>query len=188
MFSSRSFIVSGLIFRSLIHFELIFVWEIIAVKRTEEWICFITQNIKKTYTHWSRVNIICILFYGHTHSIWKFLGQGLNLSLSQDAQHIYFNCKDSRRFRSYSFHHKIKKCIVGVPIVAQQKWIWLGTLRLWVRSLTLLSGLRIQHCCELWCRSQMQLRSCVAVAGVQARGYSLDLTPNLGTPYAAGNA
>ena len=27
-----------------------------------------------------------------------------------------------------------------------------GTMRLWVWSLALLSGLRIQHCCELWCR------------------------------------
>ena len=25
-------------------------------------------------------------------------------------------------------------------------------MRMWVRSLALLSGLRIQHCCELWCR------------------------------------
>ena len=33
-----------------------------------------------------------------------------------------------------------------------------------VRSLAFLSGSRIQRCCELWCRSQMQLRSCVAVA------------------------
>ena len=39
------------------------------------------------------------------------------------------------------------------------------------------------HCCELWCRSQMQLGSCiaVAVAVVQASGYSSDLTPSLGT-------
>ena len=43
----------------------------------------------------------------------------------------------------------------GAPVVAQQKRIQLGTMRLWVRSLALLSGLRIQHCCELWCRSQM---------------------------------
>ena len=28
------------------------------------------------------------------------------------------------------------------------------------------SGLRIQCCCELWCRSQTQLRSCVVVAMV----------------------
>ena len=33
--------------------------------------------------------------------------------------------------------------------------IWLGTIRLLVRSLALLSGLRIQACCVLWYRSQM---------------------------------
>ena len=54
----------------------------------------------------------------------------------------------------------------GVPIVAQQKRIQLGTMRLWVRSLALPSGLRIWHCHELWCRSQTQLRSGVAVAVV----------------------
>ena len=35
-----------------------------------------------------------------------------------------------------------------------------------VQSLASLSGLRIQHCCELWYRSQMQLRSHIAVAVV----------------------
>uniref|UniRef100_A0A8D0SFA3 Sulfotransferase n=1 Tax=Sus scrofa TaxID=9823 RepID=A0A8D0SFA3_PIG len=37
--------------------------------------------------------------------------------------------------------------------------IRLGTRRLWVRCLALLSGLRIQRCHELWCRSQTQLGS-----------------------------
>ena len=37
----------------------------------------------------------------------------------------------------------------GVPIVAQWKRIQLGTMRLQVRSLASLSGLRIQHCHEL---------------------------------------
>ena len=41
-------------------------------------------------------------------------------------------------------------------------------MRMRVQSLALLSGLRIQLCSELWCRSQMQLGSCVAVAVVQA--------------------
>ena len=41
---------------------------------------------------------------------------------------------------------------LGVPVVAQQKQIQLGTMRLQVRALASLSGLRIQHCCELWCR------------------------------------
>ena len=37
-------------------------------------------------------------------------------------------------------------------------------MRLQVRSLALLSGLRIRHCRELWCGSQMQLGSRVVVA------------------------
>lgn len=35
---------------------------------------------------------------------------------------------------------------------------------MWVQSLVLLSGLRIQHCHELWCKLQMWLVSGVAVA------------------------
>ena len=50
-----------------------------------------------------------------------------------------------------------------------------------VGSLALFSGLRIQHCCDLWCRSQMWLRSCVAVAVGQDRIYSSNSTPSLGT-------
>ena len=52
----------------------------------------------------------------------------------------------------------------GVPVMAQQKQIRLGTMRLWVQSLALLCGLSIRHCCELWRRSQIQLGSGVAVA------------------------
>ena len=43
------------------------------------------------------------------------------------------------------------------------------------------SGLRIQHCCELWYRLQTQLGSLVAVAVVKASSCSSDLTPSLGT-------
>ena len=59
-----------------------------------------------------------------------------------------------------------KKAIRGIPVVAQWKRIQLGTMRLQVRSLALLSGLRIQRCPELWCRSQTRLGSDVAVAVV----------------------
>ena len=45
-----------------------------------------------------------------------------------------------------------KLVFFGVPVVAQQKWILLASMRTQVRSLALLSGLRIQHCHELWCR------------------------------------
>ena len=54
-------------------------------------------------------------------------------------------------------------------------------MRLRVRFLASLSGLRIWHCCELWDRSQMWLRSGVAVAVVWASSYSSDETPSLGT-------
>ena len=52
---------------------------------------------------------------------------------------------------------------LGGPVVAQQKQIRIGTMRLQVRSLALLSGLRIRRCCELWCRLQTRLGSQVAV-------------------------
>ena len=42
------------------------------------------------------------------------------------------------------------------PIVAQWKRIQLGTMRLWIQSLASLSGLRIGHCHELWCKSKME--------------------------------
>ena len=53
-------------------------------------------------------------------------------------------------------------------------------MRTGVRSLALLSGLRIRRCPELWCRSQTLLGSLVAVAVVKADGYSSHLTPILG--------
>ena len=67
-----------------------------------------------------------------------------------------------------------------VPVVMQQKRIQLGTMRLKVQSLASLSGLKIRHCCELWCRLQTRLGSRVAVALAQACGYSSDQTPSLG--------
>ena len=55
---------------------------------------------------------------------------------------------------------------VGVPVMGQQKRIQQGTMRLQVRSLASLSGLRIWCCRELWCRSQTWLGSHIAVAVV----------------------
>ena len=62
--------------------------------------------------------------------------------------------------RHYLFFY-LKK-FLGVPIVVQQKWIQLGTTRLWVQSLALLGGLRIRRCYDLWCRQQTWLRSGIA--------------------------
>ena len=61
-------------------------------------------------------------------------------------------------------------CIKSDRLKSDKAWSSLcGTvvnesMRLWVRSLTLLSGLRIQRCREMWCSLQMWLRSRVAVA------------------------
>ena len=66
----------------------------------------------------------------------------------------------------YIFTDKINEYF-GVPIVAHRKWIWLASMRMQVQSPASLSGvLRIWHCHELWCRSQMWLGSGVAVAVV----------------------
>ena len=59
-----------------------------------------------------------------------------------------------------------KKKKNGVPIVAQQKWIQLETMRLQVWSLASLGGLRIRRRREPWCRSQTRLRSGTAVTVV----------------------
>ena len=57
-----------------------------------------------------------------------------------------------------------KSLLNGVPVMAQQK----TNLTSIYEDAGLIPGLahwvRIQHCCELWCRSQMRLRSGVAVA------------------------
>ena len=57
------------------------------------------------------------------------------------------------------------------------------SMGMWVRSLALISGSGIRHCCELWCRSQVQLGSQVAMAAAVAvaGSCSSNLTPSLGT-------
>ena len=59
-------------------------------------------------------------------------------------------------------------------------------MRTRVQSLASLIGLRIQHCLELQCRSQMQLGSNITVAVVQACRCSSHSVPSLGTSYATG--
>ena len=54
---------------------------------------------------------------------------------------------------------------MGVPVVAQ-----------WLR----ISGSRIWHCRELWCRSKTWHRSRVALALAEASGHSSNSTPSLG--------
>ena len=72
----------------------------------------------------------------------------------------------------YMLEKRSTRQTIGVPIVAQWKWIWLASMRTKVWSLASLSGLGIQHCRVLWCRTQTWLGSGVAVAVAQAGGYS----------------
>ena len=98
--------------------------------------------------------------------------------VKKTKENVYFpilqpsKIKHNVAFKKICF--KMKKW--GVPTIAQQKRIPLGTMRLQVRPLALLSRLRIWHCSELWCRLQTQFGSCVAVDG----SCSSNLTPSLG--------
>ena len=72
--------------------------------------------------------------------------------------------------------------------MARWKRTRLGTMRLRVRSLGLLNGLRIRCCHELWCGSQTWLGSGVAVAVVQAGSCRSNSTPSLGTSTCCGGS
>ena len=67
----------------------------------------------------------------------------------------------------------------GAPAVAQRKWVQLVSMRIPVQSLALLSESGIQHCPELWCRSQMWFGIPAAVAHTYS--CSFNRTPSLGT-------
>ena len=72
-----------------------------------------------------------------------------------------------------------KNLQIGVTVMAQRKLIRLGTMRLRVWYLASLSGLRISHWCELWCRWQTALIWLCCDCGV-GQCYSSDSTPSLG--------
>ena len=56
----------------------------------------------------------------------------------------------------------------------------IASIRMWVPSLALISGLRNQRCHELWCRWQIRFGFDVAVPVAQASSCSSDSTPSLG--------
>ena len=79
---------------------------------------------------------------------------------------------------------KSKRNETGVPVMAQQKRIWLVTMRTQVWSLASVSGLRIPHCHELWCSSQMRFGSGVAVAWLRPVATALIQSIAWEPPYA----
>ena len=66
-----------------------------------------------------------------------------------------------------------------VPLWRSRRNLISMKIRVW--SLALLSGLKTQRCCELWCRSQMQLGSGIAMAMAVSGNCSSDSIPCLVT-------
>ena len=83
--------------------------------------------------------------------------QWLNFMEWFSSERLVINLCGLHRIWYVHKHLVINKTHLGVPVVAQQLWTQLVSMRMWVRSLALLGGLRIQHCHELWCRLHTQL-------------------------------
>ena len=91
----------------------------------------------------------------------------LGIKRKKSLSNKFVLCLQKLQALSTSVYDSVSKIYIqGVPIVAQQKQIWLASMMTWVRSLGSLSELRIWCCHELWCRSKRRLRSCIAVAVV----------------------
>ena len=73
--------------------------------------------------------------------------------------------KEKRKKKDHDTRLK-KSRVLGVPNVAQQLTNPVSTHEEVGLTPGLASRLRTWRYCELWCRSQMQLRSCIAVAVV----------------------
>jgi len=104
----------------------------------------------------SDANSASFYLYGLECVTWPALG-----SVSPSAE-----CQENTISNKVCLAHARYYIKTGIPLVAQWKRIRLGTMRMQVRPLASLSGLRIQHCRELWCRSQKLPGSHVAVSAV----------------------
>ena len=141
----------------------------------KSWICKKKKN-KRSTERWNKM--VNILKQNMTHDKrcrkWIIILRVKNDEVCKRREKSMFEGKGNKEEFEQLVHYlneddqwQFKKCYVkGVPIVAQQKRIWLGSMRMRGQSLASLSGLRIQHHHKLWCRSQTWLRSRVAAAMV----------------------
>ena len=106
--------------------------------------------------------VILLVFYYQCYSFWNCQ----TVSTLSGITRGYGSCLKKQCKLWWGINKAVLKIIfkIGVPIMAQHKQIRLEPMRLQILSQALLSGLRIWHCHELWCRSQTWLRSGVAVA------------------------
>ena len=140
----------------------------------------------RSLIHWAKPGIehaISWFLVGFVSTApWRELLEAYFKSLSEINLFVLTGIPDNENI-CFHWHKSFYTCpinnymIIGVSVMAQQKQVWLASMRTQVRPLASLSGLRIPCCYELWCRSQMWLRSGVAVAGVQASAYISDSTP-----------
>ena len=87
-----------------------------------------------------------------------------NLLNHRECSHYLLLIASLLTYNSHTI--KFKVYTLGVPIVAQWKWTQLVSMSMWVWSLASLSALSTWDCYELWYKSQMWLRSYIAVAVV----------------------
>ena len=128
-----------------------------------------SEKCKISYSFWILLSENSILIIKRFHlvaempifSLLSWCTVSREFFLMRDFPHVF---PQARKWKQ-----KLKKKKEGVHVVVQQKRIRLGTMRLQVLSLDFAQWVkRIRGCRELWCRSQMQLRSYIEVAMVQA--------------------
>ena len=111
------------------------------IKKSTDNKCWRGCREKGTHLHcwWE-----CKLVQPVWKTVWWFLRK-LNIELPHDPAVPLLGIYLDKAF--------IQKDICRVPVVAQQKSIWLVSTRTQVWFLASISGLRIWRCCELLCRS-----------------------------------
>ena len=135
------------------------VWNNLMATKTKLNICAIDTvwrifppDLLRYNWHMTLWSLRCTLWWFDMHIDCKMI---FRIRLTHPSPHIVTN--------SWCVLKNLRSILFGVPVVVQWKQIWLGAMRLWVQSLASLSGFRIRHCHELWCRSQTQLGSGAAV-------------------------
>ena len=104
------------------------------------------------------------------------MGKGVGAETLKETHRVRLNCTPGEvLLRGRNRSHGL-----GVPAVVKWKRIRLVSMMVWVRSLALISGLRIQCCCELWCSSQMRLGSGVECGCGVGQQLQLQFDPEAG--------
>ena len=125
-------------------------------------IYFYCEKIIKIITAGKFLNIYQILNFMSMYLVLKKLNpresKKIHLTAEGDKESISWSSHRGTAEANLTRNHEVAG---SIPASLSRSWI---------------------RCChELWCRSQMQLGSGVAVAVVQMCGYSSDSTPSLGT-------